>query len=124
MHKMIGLGIDAVDIGRFARVLERSPNLAGRVFTDDERALAARRVDSAAVLAARFAVREATMKALGVGLGAFDFHDVSVTNSPEGRPALQVSGRAADIARQRGVAKWHVSISHTDNLAVAVVAAD
>ena len=73
---------------------------------------------------ARFAVREATMKALGVGLGAFDFHDVSVTNSPEGRPALQVSGRAADIARQRGVAKWHVSISHTDNLAVAVVAAD
>ena len=64
------------------------------------------------------------MKALGVGLGAFDFHDVSVTNLPEGRPALQVSGRAADIARQRGVAKWHVSISHTDNLAVAVVAAD
>ncbi|MFZ9731048.1 MAG: holo-ACP synthase, partial [Ilumatobacteraceae bacterium] len=69
-------------------------------------------------------VREATMKALGVGLGAFDFQDVSVANSPEGRPALQVSGRAAELARQRGVAAWHVSISHTDNLAVAVVAAD
>jgi holo-[acyl-carrier protein] synthase len=124
LHSVIGLGIDAVDIDRFARVLERSPRLARRVFTNDERDLAERRVDSAAVLAARFAVREATMKALGVGLGAFDFQDVSVANSPEGRPALQVSGRAAELARQRGVAAWHVSISHTDNLAVAVVAAD
>ena len=108
MHKMIGLGIDAVDIGRFARVLERSPNLAGRVFTDDERALAARRVDSAAVLAARFAVREATMKALGVGLGAFDLHDVSIQRQPSGQPHLKVVGRAAELALQREIGRAHV----------------
>jgi holo-[acyl-carrier protein] synthase len=121
---MIGLGIDAVDIDRFARALERSPLLARRVFTDDERALAERRADSAAVLAARFAVREATMKVLDVGLGAFNFHDVSIRTSADGRPSLEVGGRAAELARERGVAQWHVSISHTDNLAVAVVAAD
>ena len=121
---MIGVGIDAVDIKRFGRVLERTPLLADRVFTEDERALAARRTDAAAVLAARFAVREATMKVLGVGLGAFDFHDVSVKSATDGRPELQVGGRAAALARLRGVTKWHVSISHTDDLAVAVVAAD
>ena len=121
---MIGLGIDAVDIRRFARVLERTPLLAGRVFTELELELASHRADKAAALAARFAFREVTMKVLGVGLGAFDFHDVSVANASDGRPGLQVSGRAAELARERGVARWHVSISHTDDLAVAVVAAD
>lgn len=121
---MRGLGIDAVDIARFGAALARSPRLATRVFTAGERQSAARRVDSDAVLAARFAVREATMKALGVGLGAFDFHDVSVLIDSTGRPSLQVSGRAAQLARERGVTNWHVSLTHTDHLAVAVVAAE
>jgi len=121
---MIGLGIDAVDIVRFRAVLERTPRLAARVFTDDEREQAARRADATAVLAARFAVREATMKALGVGLGAFDFQDVSVDSAAGGQPSLRVSGRAAELARRRGVTGWHVSLTHTDHLAVAVVAAE
>lgn len=120
---MIGLGIDAVDIRRFGRALERTPRLAERLFTDGERTMAARRADAPATLAARFAVREATMKALGVGLGAFDFQDVSVHSAPNGRPSLLVGGRAAELARARGVTAWHVSLSHTDDLAVAVVAA-
>ena len=78
---MIGVGLDAVDIDRFRSTLERSPRMADRLFTTSELELAARRADTAAVLAARFAVREATMKALGVGLGAFDFKDVSVVSS-------------------------------------------
>jgi len=121
---VIGLGIDAVDIQRFERAMTRSPRLAQRVFTDAERDVASRRADAAAALAARFAVREATMKALGVGLGAFDFHDVSLDNVPGGKPSLRVTGRAAELARQRGVTTWHVSLSHTEHLAVAVVAAD
>lgn len=120
---MIGLGIDAVDVVRFGEVVARTPRVVERVFTVAERDLAARRSDAVAVLAARFAVREATMKALGVGLGAFDFGDVSVVSLPDGRPTLAVGGRAADIARARGVSDWRVSISHTDDLAVAVVAA-
>ncbi|MEY3616230.1 MAG: holo-[acyl-carrier-protein] synthase [Actinomycetota bacterium] len=120
---VIGLGIDAVDIARFQSAMLRSPRLAERVFTASERAVASSRADASAVLAARFAVREATMKALGVGLGAFDFQDVSVVSAESGRPQLQVSGRAAELARECGVTAWHVSISHTDDLAVAVVAA-
>ena len=120
---MIGLGIDAVDIRRFGEVLERTPRIVERLFTEGERSLAARRADAGAVLAARFAVREATMKALGVGLGAFDFRDVSVQSSMDGRPTLLVDGRAAELARARGVTQWHVSLTHTDDLAVAVVAA-
>lgn len=120
---MIGLGIDAVDIDRFDGALRRTPRLVERLFTDAERLLAERRADAPAMLAARFAVREATMKALGVGLGAFDFRDVSVQSSPDGRPSLLVSGRAAELARSRGVTEWHVSLTHTDELAVAVVAA-
>jgi holo-[acyl-carrier protein] synthase len=120
---VIGLGIDAVDIRRFDRALERTPRLVERLFTEAERALADRRADTSAVLAARFAVREATMKALGVGLGAFDFRDVSVLSSGDGRPTLRVDGRAAELARARGVTAWHVSLTHTDDLAVAVVAA-
>jgi holo-[acyl-carrier protein] synthase len=120
---VIGLGVDAVDIARFRETLERTPSMRRRLFTEEELELAATRSDDAATLAARFAVREAAMKALGVGLGAFDFHDVAVRRSASGEPQLLVTGRAAMLARQRGIAQWRVSLSHTDLVAVAVVAA-
>ena len=121
---MRGLGIDAVDVPRFRDVLARSPRLVTRLFTAAERESAERRADATQMLAARFAVREAAMKALGVGLGAFDFHDVSVSSDPGGQPRLLVSGRAAQLAASRGVQQWHVSITHTDQTAIAVVAAN
>lgn len=121
---MRGLGIDAVDVPRFRNALARSPRLVERLFTHAERESAERRLDATPMLAARFAVREATMKALGVGLGAFDFHDVSVRSDASGQPHLQVSGRAAELAALRGVQQWHVSITHTDQTAIAVVAAN
>ena len=120
---MKGIGIDAVEIERFRRMLERRPNMRARLFTEDELQSLASQVDDAASLAARFAVREATMKALGVGLGAFDFHDVSVYKDPSGAPLLKVSGRAEELARSCGVGAWHVSITHTETVAMAVVAA-
>ena len=120
---MIGLGLDAVDIGRFRTVLARRPAVAGRLFTAGEQAYAARQHDPAPSLAARFAAKEATMKALGVGLGAFAFTDVEVMRAPGGRPALVVGGAAAALAAQQGVGNWHVSLTHTDALASAVVAA-
>lgn len=120
---MIGLGVDAVDIARFRETLGRTPSMRRRLFTEEELQLAASRGDDAATLAGRFAVREATMKALGVGLGAFDFHDVAVRRSASGEPQLLVTGRAAALAAERGVVQWRVSLSHTDLVAVAVVAA-
>jgi holo-[acyl-carrier protein] synthase len=118
-----GIGIDAVDIARFRDLLTRRPHLRDRLFTPDELTSLAGREDDAASLAARFAVREAAMKALGVGLGAFDFHDVSVEKMASGAPRLLVTGRAEALAQTRGVDGWHVSITHTDGVAVAVVAA-
>ena len=120
---MRGIGIDAVDIARFRDLLSRRPNLRTRLFTAEELASLAERSDDAPSIAARFAVREATMKALGVGLGAFDFHDVSVEKLPSGAPGLQVTGRAEQLAISQGVGGWHVSITHTDTVAMAVVAA-
>lgn len=115
---MIGLGVDAVDVERFERVLTRTPGVATRMFTTRERSTV--RVER---LAARFAAKEAVMKALGVGLGAFGFHDVEVVNAPSGAPELLVTGTAAAIADRMGVTAWMVSLTHTDRTAFAVVAA-
>ena len=120
---MKGLGIDAVEIDRFRRILERRPRLRSRLFTAQELSDMDGRNDDAPSLAARFAVREATMKALGVGLGAFDFHDVSVRSLATGAPELVVTGKARVLAERAGVDGWHVSITHTDTVAIACVAA-
>ncbi|HVL92133.1 MAG TPA: holo-ACP synthase [Acidimicrobiales bacterium] len=120
---MIGIGIDAVDVDRFRRALARSPGLEGRLFTSGEQADGRRSRDAAPRLAARFAAKEATMKALGVGLGAFGFHDVEVRTAPSGAPSLAVSGAAAALATRLGVSGFRVSLTHTDHLAGAVVAA-
>lgn len=121
---MIGLGVDLVDIDRFVRAVERTPRFVERVFTPNELADVAGKADAHSSLAARFAVREAVMKALGVGLGAFDLRDVSVVRKDGGRPTLAVGGRAAELAASRGIRSWHVSLSHTAHSAVAVVAAE
>ena len=88
---VIGIGVDAVDVPRFRATLSRTPSLRDRVFTDAELVPLADRSDPVPSLAARFAAREAVMKAMGVGLGAFDFHDVWVDRLDTGRPVLQVS---------------------------------
>ena len=120
---VIGIGIDAVDVPRFRATLSRTPSLRDRVFTDEELTPLADRRDPVPSLAARFAAREAVMKAMGVGLGAFDFHDVWVDRLDSGRPVLQVSGRADALARERGIGSWHLSLTHTDELAIAYVVA-
>lgn len=119
-----GLGIDAVDVTRFRRLLERRPSLRSRIFTVDELASLEGKSDDAPSLAVRFAAREATMKVLGVGLGAFDFHDVSVSRAASGAPRLVVGGRAHDLARAAGIRDWYVSLTHTDTMATAVVVAE
>jgi holo-[acyl-carrier protein] synthase len=116
-HRVIGIGIDLVDIARLGRVLTRRPGMAERLFTDEERQV------TLGGLAARFAAKEAAMKALGVGLGAFGFHDVAIRRQDGGAPALIVTGAAAALAADRGVRAWKVSLTHTDALAEAVVVA-
>jgi holo-[acyl-carrier protein] synthase len=121
---VIGMGLDAVDIERFRRLLARRPALARRIFTDKERSLLSARLDPVPGLAARFAAKEATMKALGTGLGGVRFAEVEVVSAPSGAPSLEVSGLAARRAEHLGIRHWHVSLTHTDSLAAAVVVAD
>jgi holo-[acyl-carrier protein] synthase len=120
---LVGLGIDSVDIPRFAGVLGRRPGMEARLFTPVERRYAAGLANPIPTLAARFAAKEAVMKALGVGLGAFEWGDVEVQRQEGGAPRLRVTGRAASLAAGRGVVCWHLSITHTATVASAVVAA-
>jgi len=119
-----GIGVDAVDVERFRRVLERRPGLAERLFTASERDYAASGRDPGARLAARFAAKEAVLKALGVGIGSAGMLEVEVVRGEDGRPLLSLSGRAAALAERRGVRHWHVSLTHTDLVAVASVVAE
>jgi holo-[acyl-carrier protein] synthase len=120
---LVGLGIDLVDVARFARALARRPKLAERLFTVAERTYAGTFSNPAPSLAARFAAKEAVMKALGVGLGAFAFGDVEVQREPSGAPRVVLSGAAARLASERQVSSWMLSLTHTSNMAAAVVLA-
>jgi holo-[acyl-carrier protein] synthase len=121
---VIGIGVDAVDTARFRRVLARRPRLEQRLFTDAEQATAHSRADPVPALAGRFAAKEAAMKAMGVGLGGFGWHDVEVARDVgTGAPSLIVRGRAATRAGELGISAWKVSITHTGLIAAAVVVA-
>lgn len=123
MSGLAGIGIDSVDLPRFAAVLERRPSIATRVFTPAEQAFAGRMANPVPSLAARFAAKEAVMKALGVGIGSIDWTDVEVVRAAGDAPRLSVTGRAAVLAGAMGVSGWRISMTHTDTVASAVVAA-
>ncbi|MEY4362017.1 MAG: holo-[acyl-carrier-protein] synthase [Actinomycetota bacterium] len=120
---IVGVGVDAVEIERFRRSLDRTPSMRERIFTPRELGDLEAHVDPVPSLAARFAAREAVMKAMGLGLGAFEFHDVSVRRAESGQPILTVAGRAAELADSRGIGEWHLSLTHTDSMAIAYVVA-
>ena len=119
-----GIGVDAVDIERFRTSLSRTPTMRGRLFTQVELDYVAPKADPVPSLAARFAAREAVMKAMGLGLGAFGFHEVWVERVESGLPVLKITGRALELAVNRGITSWHVSITHSDLIAIAYVIAE
>ena len=92
--RVTGVGIDAVEIERFARVLARRTGMADRLFTPGELAYARAASDPVPRLSTRFTAKEAAMKALGVGLGAFPFHDVEVVRDGLDAPRLVLHGSA------------------------------
>jgi holo-[acyl-carrier protein] synthase len=120
---VVGVGTDLVEVARFRLAMRRSTSLLERLFSDDERAYASYQNDPAKSLAARFAAKEAVMKALSAGLGDIDFHDVEVVRRVGGAPALAVRGRAQALATAQGITEWLLSMSHTDSTAMAVVIA-
>jgi holo-[acyl-carrier protein] synthase len=120
---VIGVGIDAVEVDRFRAVITRRPAVLDRLLTASEQAYGARHVDPVPRWAVRFAAKEAVMKAMGVGVGACRFRDIEVTRAESGAPSVALSGRAAELAAGRGITAWHLSLTHTDHMAVAVAVA-
>lgn len=111
--RVVGVGIDVVDVPRLAVALARTPRLSTRLFTDDEIAYCTAKRNSTERFAVRFAAKEATMKALGVGLGAVDWRSIEVVRSASGEPGLVLHAGAGELALAHGARSWKVSLSHT-----------
>lgn len=115
---IVGVGVDVVDVARLERALARTPSLAGRLFTEGEQ-----RSGRPEQLAARFAAKEATAKALGAP-GGLRWRDAEVVVGEGGRPLLQLHGGVAEEAASQGIRTWHLSMSHDGGIATAVVVAE
>ena len=120
---IVGVGVDVVNVPRFAAVLRRTPALRDRLFTSGELITDAGRVLTETSLAARFAAKEAVAKALGAPAGLF-WHDCEVLIESDGRPVIKTTGSVSARAAQLGVATWHVSLSHDGDIAIASVIAE
>jgi len=119
-----GIGTDIVAIERFQRFMdENNTSLLQRIFTEQERAYCtARKVNCAASYSARFAAKEAFMKALGTGLrDGISWHDIEVTNDSLGKPELILSGRAMSLFLDQCLSSVFLSLSHDAGMAVALV---
>jgi holo-[acyl-carrier protein] synthase len=121
---MKGIGTDLVDLDRFRHALDRTPGLVTRLFCEGEQAYAQRRGDPTERYAARFAAKEAVMKALGVGLGACEFTEIEVIRDEDsGAPSLLLHGKAATLAAERGVDHWLLTLTHSGTSAHAIAVA-
>lgn len=117
---LAGIGIDILEIARMERTLARRPSFATRIFTEEERRYCENTARPAEHYAARFAAREAVLKALGCGFGyGVGFKDVSVGHAENGRPVALLSGEAARVAQEQGVLEILLSLSFTRENAVA-----
>ncbi len=119
----MGLGIDVVEVARLADALHRhGDRFVLRVFTDRERAACDPRADRLLAYAARFAAKEACLKALGTGWAeGLGFRDVEVVREGNQPPRLVLHGEAVRRAESLGVIRSHVSLTHQPGLAAAVV---
>jgi holo-[acyl-carrier protein] synthase len=113
-----GVGIDLLEIDRLERALLRHPRLAERIFTEAERKYAAARARPGRHLAARFAAKEAVVKALGLG-GGFGLREIEVVAGEP--PRVSLSGRAAEAA---GGERVEISLTHARDFAAAVAIVD
>lgn len=118
---IVGVGCDIIEIERIARAI-KSESFIRRVFTAEEAAYCQRRGQQAAAsFAARFAAKEAVLKALGTGLREGSLQEIAVDNDGLGKPLVQISGHFAMLAKQLGVKNIQISLSHSREFAVAYV---
>jgi holo-[acyl-carrier protein] synthase len=117
----VEVGIDVVEIARVQGVLERhGERFLRRIYTERERARYRGRVQE---LAARFAAKEATMKALGTGIRGVRWRDIEILSNPRGKPIIVLHGTALRRAALLGLVHWSVSLTHSRGDAIAIVIA-
>jgi holo-[acyl-carrier protein] synthase len=120
---VLGIGVDLVECARLEHSIERfGDRFLNRVFTAGEIEYSKSMKYPARHLAARFAAKEAVSKAFGTGIGkAMGWRDIDVQKKASGEPFLLLTGGAEELAKQRGVKKALITLSHTDHHAMAVI---
>lgn len=120
---ILGIGIDTVEIGRFQRFLDDDNQaLLDRLFAPAEQEYCRPRKQAASCLAARFAAKEAFVKAMGTGLrDGICWTEIEVCNDQLGKPLLKLSGRALQLFSEQGASAAHLSLSHDGGHAIAQV---
>lgn len=120
---IVGIGTDLTEVPRIRRSMERyGDRFLDRIYTSREKAFALSKSNAAERLAARFAAKEAGMKAIGTGWNhGVSWRDFEVINEPSGRPTLHLSGMARRFAHDLGSSRVSLSLTHTSQMAFAVV---
>ena len=123
---IIGVGTDLIRVSRVRKLADRFPGRIGKkVFTTGELQYCLKKNDAAVSLAGRFAAKEAVMKALGTGWrSGVRFIDIEIVRAESGRPSIVLHGKVAEIARERGIATVHISITHDGDIASATAIAE
>lgn len=116
----VGLGVDIVEIERMRKILVRTPSFARKTFSAAECEYCDSKASPEVHYATRFAAKEAVLKALGTGFSEGIWtHDIEVRRTSKGRPYVVLTGRAREVARERGVREIPISLSFTHDEAVA-----
>lgn len=122
--EIIGIGVDTIEVGRIQSAWDRfGDRFLNRIFTPGEQQYALSRPHPAESLAARFAAKEAVMKALGTGRYGVSWSEIEVVRAPGGRPGVALAGRTLALARFLGVRDWHLSLTHGREQAMAFAVA-
>ncbi len=119
--RLIGIGIDVVEVDRIADALERhGDSFRDRIFTESERAYCSAQKRPALHYAARFAAKEAVAKAFGTGIGKdLGWLDMEIIRRPSGEPALELSGAGKGYADTHGITEVKISLTHAREYAAA-----
>lgn len=119
---IFGIGVDIIEVARVQRKLARTPGLKERVFTAQEIAYCQSKRASARHYAARFAAKEAFLKAMGTGWrDGYGFDQIEIVHDPLGKPQVRVHGKVRGFCRKQGISGMQVSLAHLKDIAKAVV---
>lgn len=114
-----GIGVDIIEINRIKDAVERNSNFINRIFNSEEIEYFKSKDMRPEFIAGKFAAKEAVAKAMGTGFSGFDIKDIVIEKLTSGKPEVKLVGKASEIIQQMGKYKFHLSISHSNENAVA-----